>query len=62
MVAPDSIEWTTVDDKGFDGVLIISGCAVQCPERNVDLSRHTPVVSVADDDVDPEKIMGTLLR
>ena len=33
--AGDLIEWVTLDDPGFECVLVISGCDTACPEENM---------------------------
>lgn len=60
--AGDSIEWVTLDDEGFDVVLVISACDAACPEEKIDFSPYKRVVSVRDDKIDPGEIVKLLTR
>jgi len=60
--AGDSIEWVTLDDEGFDAVLVISACEAACPEEKIDFSPYGRVVAVRDDKIDPDEIVKLLTR
>lgn len=59
--AEGHIHWVSMDDGGFDTVLMIHGCPVACPEEKLDPDRPWRVVSVTDDRVAPEEIIKKLI-
>ncbi len=60
--AEGRIEWVTMDDVGFDIVLMIHGCPVACPEEKLDPGHPWQIVSLIDDRVAPEEIIKKLLK
>lgn len=60
--AGDSIEWVTLEDPGFDVVLLIQGCQTACPAKMLDCIGDERIVSITDDGWDPEEIVKKLLR
>lgn len=58
--AGDSIEWVTLDDGGFEAVLVISGCETACPEEGIDFM-PARIVTVRTDKRDPGEIAQHLL-
>ncbi len=60
--AEGRIEWVTMDDGGFDTVLMIHGCHVACPEEKLEPGHSWRIVSVIDDRVAPEEIINKLLE
>ncbi len=58
--AGDSIEWVTLDDRGFEAVLVISGCETACPEEGIDFM-PARIVTVRTDKRDPDEIAQHLL-
>jgi hypothetical protein len=58
--AGDSIEWVSVDDQGFDTVLLIAGCDRACPEQNPEISLYR-VISITHDRLDAGVIVKALL-
>jgi hypothetical protein len=56
------IEWVTLDDEGFDTVLLICGCETACPLRSLDFSRYTQSVSIKNDKVSPKDLVKILLE
>ncbi|NPV03888.1 MAG: hypothetical protein HPY67_04055 [Syntrophaceae bacterium] len=61
-VAEGRIAWVTMDDAGFDTILMIHGCPVACPEKKLEQGHPWRIVSVVDDCIDPEKIIDKLLE
>lgn len=57
--AAGGVEWVSLDDGGFNTVLVISGCATACPERIVDLKFRQ--ISIRDNRRDPGEIVQALL-
>jgi hypothetical protein len=60
IAAGDSIEWVSLDDRGFEAVLVISGCETACPEESAG-SVPARIVAVRDDKLDPGEIAQYLL-
>jgi len=42
--AGDGIEWATVEDAGFDTVLVIAGCERACPREYAELAAHRIII------------------
>lgn len=59
--AEGRIRWVTMDDGGFDTILMIHGCPAACPEDKLDPGHPWRVVSVRDDSVAPEEIVKKLI-
>jgi hypothetical protein len=57
-----NIEWVTLDEEGFDTVLLVSGCDTACPRRSIDLSPYRQTVTVRDDKASPEDLVKILLE
>jgi hypothetical protein len=57
-----NIEWVTLDEEGFDAVLLVSGCDTACPRRSLDLSEYKQSVTIRDDKVSPEDLVKILLE
>ena len=60
-IAGESIEWVTLEDDGFDMVLLIQGCDTGCPEKNTDFSLNRRIVSIKNDDLDPKDVVKIIL-
>jgi hypothetical protein len=60
-VAKDRVHWVCMDAGGFDTVLMIHGCPVACPEEKLGTGHPWRIVSVRDDSISPEEIIGKLL-
>lgn len=56
------VEWVTLDDEGFDGILMIHGCPVACPERQLDPVYAGVLVSVKDDRADSRHVVAKLME
>jgi hypothetical protein len=56
------VEWVTLDDEGFDSILMIHGCPVACPERQLDPVYARVLVSVKDDRTDIRHIVARLME
>ncbi len=56
------IEWVTLEDEGFDTVLLICGCETACPLRSIDFSRYRQRVSIKNDKVSPGDLVNILLE
>jgi len=61
-IAGDSIEWVTVEEPGFEALLLIQGCQTACPERTLGCVESGPIVSIRDDKEDPGDVVKRLLR
>jgi len=59
--ASDSIEWVTLENPGFDALLLIQGCDTACPERSLDLTGHGLILSLKNDKIDPIEVVKRLL-
>jgi hypothetical protein len=60
-VAEGRVHWVSMDEGGFDTVLMIHGCPVACPEEKLGTGNLWRIVSVRDDRTAPEVIIGKLL-
>ena len=58
---PD-IEWVTLDEDGFDAVLLVTGCDTACPRRTLDLSEYKQSLSIKDDKLSPQELVRILLE
>ena len=58
--AAGRVEWVSLDDSGFNTVLVICGCETACPERMVDLKFRQ--ISIRDNCRDPGEIVQALLE
>jgi hypothetical protein len=58
---PD-IEWVTLDEEGFDAVLLVTGCDTACPRRTIDFSEYGKTVTIKDAKVSPEDLVKILLE
>ena len=58
---PD-IEWVTMDEEGFDAVLLVTGCDTACPRRSVDFSEYKQALLSRDDKASPEELVKILLE
>ena len=59
--AEGRVHWVSMDDGGFDTVLMIHGCPAACPEENLAPGHPWNVVSVRDDSAIPEEIIKKLM-
>ena len=59
--AGKQIDWTTLDDKEWEEILLIQGCSTACLEQYFDLSEHGKVLSISNDDHKPDVIVKNLL-
>ena len=59
--AEGRVHWVSMDDGGFDTILMIHGCPVACPEEKLDPGLPWRVVSVTDDRAAPEEIIKKLI-
>ena len=60
--AGNSIEWVTLEDSGFEAVLLIQGCQTACPERTLGAAGLENIISVRDNMIAPEEIVKKLLK
>ena len=58
--AGNIIRWVSLDEGGFNAILLISGCATACPEER--LPDHVPVVSLKTDGADPQTVVDMLVE
>lgn len=58
---PD-IEWVTLDDEGFDAVLLVAGCETACPQRSLDFSRFKRTVYIKNEKLSPKDVVRILLE
>jgi len=61
-IVGEAVEWVTLEDPGFDVVLLIQGCQTACPEKTLDCIGDRRIVSIKDDEWDPEEVVKQLLR
>ena len=61
-IAGASIEWVTLDEDCFEAVLIIQGCEIACPGKEVASFPGRPVVSIRDNCLHPEDVVKILLQ
>jgi hypothetical protein len=54
------IEWCTLEDDGIEAVLVISGCPKACPVEELYLNDSLPVLSLADGEMEPVRVVETL--
>jgi len=59
--AAGRIRWVTLDDEGFDTILMIHGCPAACPEERLEPCHSWRLVSVTDDSAAPEEIIRQLM-
>ena len=59
--AGDLIEWVTLDDPGFECVLVISGCDTSCPAEKMVTGARRRIVIIRDDKSDPAEIVQRLI-
>jgi hypothetical protein len=57
--AGEGIEWVTVEDEGFETVLVIAGCDRACPQKSAELATHRMII-VSDERRDPVEIVAAL--
>lgn len=55
------VEWTTLDDDERDKILLIHGCNTACLEKNFDFLKQGKVLSIRNDDQNPDEIVKNLL-
>ncbi len=55
------IEWVGTDDPAADSVLLICGCPVSCPEKDLSGSPR-PLFWFRDDATDPEQVVRIIMR
>lgn len=62
--ASHRIRWMSLQDNGYEVILLISGCQRACPEE--ELPRSVRIVSLTSDEADPERVVsmitGTISR
>ncbi len=58
--AEGRIHWVSMDDNGFDTILMIHGCAAACPEERLGIGHPWRIVSVKDDRIAPEEVIVKL--
>lgn len=56
------IEWVTLDEQGFDAVLLVTGCETACPRRTIDFSEYKQTLSIRNDNLSPEDVVKILLE
>jgi hypothetical protein len=61
-VTAGKIEWVSIEEPPFETVLLINGCSTACKERDLEHEHDWRIVSVKDDNVDPEIIVNQLLK
>jgi hypothetical protein len=62
IAAEGHVEWVSMDDGGFDTILMIHGCPVACPEEKLEPGHPWRIVSVIDDRFAPEEVIKKLLE
>ncbi len=59
--AAESIEWRTLEDGDFETVLLIEGCRTACPEKDFLAPIGRRVISLANEDLEPDEVVKLLL-
>jgi hypothetical protein len=59
--AGDRIDWVRPEDLDFQALLIINGCNTACPERDLSNGRKGSVLSLRNNEMDPERVVEILL-
>ncbi|MBI5247972.1 MAG: hypothetical protein HY912_00625 [Desulfomonile tiedjei] len=57
--AGESIEWLTLDEQGYEAILVVCGCLKACPEDEL---RHLSPLSLKYDGLSPERVVAQLLE
>jgi len=60
--AGDLIEWVSLDERDFETVLVISGCATACPVERMVPEACRRIVSIRDNKGDPAEVVQSLLN
>jgi hypothetical protein len=60
--AAGRIQWVTLEDPHYDAVLMIHGCPVACPEKQLDPLYAKVLVSVMDDRTDSRRVVAKLME
>ena len=60
--AGDSVDWVTVDDRGSEVIMLISGCDTACALTSIDPKVYHKIVSIRDDKWDPQEVFEALLK
>ena len=60
--AAGRIQWVTLEDPHYDAVLMIHGCPVACPEKQLDPLYAKILVSVMDDRTDSRHVVAKLME
>ncbi len=58
--AGDSIEWLTIEARGYEAVLLVCGCLKACPEDG--LQNIPGLVALHHDGLSPAYVVDQLLR
>jgi len=61
-VARGLIDFVSLDEGGYEAVLIISGCQTDCPREALELEPSLRVVSLTDGDAEPGQVVENLLK
>lgn len=59
--AGNRIDWVRPEDLDFEALLIINGCNTACPERDLSNGRKVSVLSLRNNEMDPERVVEILL-
>ncbi len=61
-IAGPAIIWVSLEDVGFDTILLIQGCETACPEKDLPPPPAGRVVSLTNDVLDPQEVVRLLLE
>ncbi|MBN1614407.1 MAG: hypothetical protein JW950_08080 [Deltaproteobacteria bacterium] len=57
------IDWVRSDDEeGFQALLIINGCNTACPERDLTCGQGVRVLSLRNNEMEPDRVVEILLE
>ena len=60
--AGDRLEWISFDSPAFKTLLIISGCAKACPEKELTVEPGLAVISLTTKALTPERVTDIIMN
>lgn len=58
-IAADSIQWLTLDDGGYEAILLVCGCDKACPASEM---VHASLLIVTHHEPSPDRLVARLLE
>ncbi len=56
------VTWVSLDDEGYDAVLVITGCSTACPAEQISFDPSLRVVVLTGEEQEPEQIVEILIH